>query len=203
MRWIRLKNSKIRVYGKTGKLLPKGMSEEHTAFLHNLLTNDIKAMSEGSLTYNLWLKQNGFPVGEFFVYKIDGEYLLDTPLEGSSVVEEFNRLRLSMRVYFELLEMEHVFVFGEGAREFVASQFGAELKEGEVKKFDNLLIAHNPFRLRQEGYDIIGGELSLLEEERVSEEEFEDLRIERMIPRLGKEPGKVFLLWSPVFLNRQ
>ncbi|MCS7171505.1 MAG: folate-binding protein [Aquificaceae bacterium] len=187
MKVIGLKGSKIRVYGKTGKLTPKGIPEEHTAFLHNLFTNDIGGMRENSLSYNLWLRQNGFPRGEFFVYRLDGEYFLDTPLEAKSVVEEFNSLKLSMRVYFEPIEMEHLFLFGDGVGEFIKSHFKVSLKECEVVRVGDVLIAHNPFRLREEGYDIMGNGLSLPQAETMSEDEFEDLRIQKMVPKLGKE----------------
>ena len=189
MHWIKIKNSKIRVYGKKGKLLPKGMAEEHTAFLHNLLSNDIKGMANYTMTYNLWLRQNGFPIGEFYVLKLGNSYLLDTPLDRSFVLEEFSRLKLSMRVYFEALDMDHVFVFGEGARDFILSSFGVELKEGEVKEMDGVLVVRNDIRLREEGYDIIGGNLNLnlKEGEEIKEEDFEHERILRMVPKLGKE----------------
>ncbi|HAV39584.1 MAG TPA: folate-binding protein YgfZ [Aquificaceae bacterium] len=189
MHWIKIKVSKIRVYGKEGKLLPKGMAEEHTAFLHNLLSNDIKGMANYTMTYNLWLRQNGFPIGEFYVLKLGNSYLLDTPLDKDFVLEEFSRLKLSMRVYFEALDMDHVFVFGEGARDFILSSFGVELKEGEVKEMDGVLVVRNDIRLREEGYDIIGGNLNLnlKEGEEIKEEDFEHERILRMVPKLGKE----------------
>lgn len=188
MKYFKLKSSKIRVYGKQGKLLPKGMVEEHTAFLHSLLTNDIKGMKESSLTYNLWLKQNGFPVGEFYVYKVDNEYILDTPLPAQEVLEEFNRLKLSMRVYFETLDMEHVYIFGEGSRDFIKELLGFELEEKQVVKKENLIVARNSIRLREEGYDLMG-DLSALElkAQELSEEDVEHLRIQRLIPKLGKE----------------
>ena len=165
------------------------MAEEHTAFLHNLLSNDIKGMADNTMTYNLWLRQNGFPIGEFYVLKLGNSYLLDTPLDRSFVLEEFSRLKLSMRVYFEALDMDHVFIFGEGARDFILSSFGVELKEGEAKELNGMLVARNDIRLREEGYDIIGENLNidLKEEEGVKEEDFEHERILRMVPRLGKE----------------
>ncbi len=158
-------------------------------FLHNLLSNDIKGMKENTFTYNLWLKQNGFPIGEFYVYKLADHYLLDTPLDVSYVLEEFNRLKLSMRVYFEALEMEHIFLFGEGVREFIREHFGIELQDFEVKQLDGMLLACNPLRLREEGYEIMGqvSELPLDTKAMLSEEEYEDIRIQRLIPKLGKE----------------
>ncbi len=189
MRWIRLKRSKIKVYGKQGKLLSKGMAEEHTAFLHNLLSNDIKGMKENTFTYNLWLRQNGFPLGEFYVYKIGDQYLLDTSLEANYVIEEFNRLKLSMRVYFEALDMEHVFLFGEGVGEFIKSRFGVELKDFEVRQLDGVFLACNSLRLREEGYEIMGKalEISLEDKAMLSEDEYEHIRIQKLIPKLGKE----------------
>ncbi len=51
--------------------------EEHTSFLYNILSNDIKGMLSLSLTYNLRLKQNGVPLQEFYVYKLEDYYILD------------------------------------------------------------------------------------------------------------------------------
>ncbi|MFN4319371.1 MAG: YgfZ/GcvT domain-containing protein [Aquificaceae bacterium] len=203
MRWIRLKSSKIKVYGKEGKLLPKGMAEEHTAFLHNLLSNDIKSMANHTMTYNLWLKQNGFPIGEFYVLKLDSSYLLDTPLDKDFVVEGFNRLKLSMRVYFEALELDHVFVFGEGSRSFILSSFGVDPKGGEVKEIKDVLVVGNYTRLRGEGYDIVGKDLklNLKEEEETKEEDFEHERIWRLVPKLGKELKEGFSPLEACLLN--
>lgn len=209
MRWIDIKRSKIRVYGKEGKLL-KGIAQEHTAFLHNLLSNNIKAMEDYTLSYNLWLRQNGFPIGEFYVIKVGDSYLLDTPLDASFVIEEFNRLKLSMRVYFEELILDHVFIFGEGSRDFIFSNFGIDLKENQGKEVDGILIVHNPIRLREEGYDLIGKDLKLKlkEEDRIDQEDFEHERILRMVPKLGKElkegysPLEACLLKYAISLNK-
>ncbi|MDQ7039130.1 MAG: folate-binding protein, partial [Aquificota bacterium] len=80
MRWIILKRSKVRVYGKPLKMMMKGMTaqEEHTHFLHSLLTNNVKNLREGDFNYNLWLKPNGQPVGDFFVYRVGDHFLLDS-----------------------------------------------------------------------------------------------------------------------------
>ena len=209
MQWVEIKSTKIRVYGKEGKLL-KGMAEEHTAFLHNLLSNDIKGMKDHTFTYNLWLRQNGFPIGEFYVIKLGNNYLLDTSLDGSYVMEEFNRLKLSMKVYFEELRLDHFFVFGEGSRDFIFSLTGQVLEEGEVKEKDGMLVVHNPTRIREEGYDIIGNNLNLglKEEEKMTQDEFEHERIIRMVPKLGKElkdgfsPLEACLLKYAISLNK-
>jgi len=80
MKWIKLKSNKIKVYGKPAKILMKGLTafEEHTHFLHGLFTNDIKFI------YNLWLKQNGNPIADFFVYKIKDYYILNTEEDAES-----------------------------------------------------------------------------------------------------------------------
>ncbi|RMH06270.1 MAG: folate-binding protein [Aquificota bacterium] len=190
MKWIELKRSKIKVYGRKARLLLKGVSEEHTTFLHNLLTNDIKGMENYSLTYNLWLRQNGFPIGEFFVYKVQDFYILDTPLDAQKVIEDFERLRLSMKVYFEALDWEHVFVFGDGAEEFVREVVGGVPPSKRLISKEKLMVANNPLRLKAEGFDLMG-ELSGIKErlggEPLSFQEWEDLRIEKCVPAFGKE----------------
>ena len=195
MKWIRLKRSKVKVFGKPAKTLMKGMTapEEHTHFLHSLLTNNVKALKPGTFNYNLWLRQNGQPVADFFVYRIGDYYLLDTEKPASEVIEEFEKLKLSLKVYFEDLtrSTEHIFVFGEGSSEFVKDAFGVVLEDYEVKEIECVLVAKNPLRLREEGYDLMG-DLSgladrLLKDMEIDEVEFEDLRIERCVPRIGKE----------------
>ena len=49
----------------------KGLTapEEHTHFLHGLLTNDIKSLKPYTFNYNLWLKQNGNPIADFLFIK--------------------------------------------------------------------------------------------------------------------------------------
>jgi len=176
MKWIKLNRSKIKVFGKPAKVLMKGMTapEEHTHF-------------------NLWLRQNGHPVGDFFVYKVENYYILDTEKPAQEVIEEFERLKLSLKVYFEDLtpQMAHFFVFGEGVSEFVKDAFGVDIKEGEIEESEGVFIARNHVRLKGEGYDLMGEPKAIIDklptEEEVSEQEFEDLRIERCVPKIGKE----------------
>jgi folate-binding protein YgfZ len=193
MKWIELRRSKIKVFGKKSGLMMKGMTapEEHTHFLQGLLTNDIKSLREGSFNYNLWLKHNGAPVGDFFVYRFSDYYLLDTEEDAGKVIEEFNRLKLSLRVFFEDLSdsMSHRLVFGKGAREFVEGITGTEApREFEFLYRGDILVANNPLRLREECYEIIGNLRGVnMAGEEVSQEELEGLRIRRCIPRIHKE----------------
>ncbi len=203
MRWIELNRFKIKVFGKAGKFLMKGIQEEHTAFLHNLLSNDIKGMISGSLTYNLRLKQNGAPLQDFYVYRIGDYYILDSEGDPHATLEEFSRLKLSMKVYFEILPYRHLFVFGRSAKDWIKEVFGVELQPKEVATVDRFIVAHNPIRLREEGYDVMGQELSevlerLRPEDRVDEGFMERLRIQRCIPKVGKELREGF---SPLEAN--
>jgi hypothetical protein len=59
VKWVRLKRSKIKVFGKKGKTLPKGFQEEHTSFLHSLLTNDIRGLKPFSFNYTFGLDKTG------------------------------------------------------------------------------------------------------------------------------------------------
>jgi len=190
VKWVRLKRSKIKVFGKKGKTLPKGFQEEHTSFLHSLLTNDIRGLKPFSFNYNLWLRQNGSPVEDFFVYKLEDAYLLDTEGDAKKIIEEFERLKLSLKVYFEdLTTLGHVFVFGESAKDWVEKTFGMVPEEGKFFEKDGVFVANNPLRLREEGFDIFGklDGLELPKEGEITEEDFEDLRIERKVPRIRKE----------------
>ncbi len=195
MKWVKLKRSKIRVYGKPLKVMMKGMTapEEHTHFLHSLLTNNVKALSPGTFNYNLWLRQNGQPVGDFFIYRREDSFLLDTELPSERVIEEFERLKLSLKVFFEDLtdRLSHVFIYGEDSTEFIKDAFGVSLKDFEFMEKEGILIGRNPLRMKKEGYDLIGNLDSILSylpaESEVGEEEFEEERIRSLVPRIGKD----------------
>ena len=195
MKWIKLSRSKIRVYGKPLKVMMKGMTapEEHTHFLHSLLTNNVKNLSPGTFNYNLWLRQNGQPVGDFFIYRREDSFLLDTELPSEKVIEEFERLRLSLKVFFEDLtdQLSHIFLYGDNSSELLKDAFGVSLKDLEFVEKEGILIGRNPLRLRKEGYDLIGDLDSILSclpaEREVGEEEFEEERIRSLVPRIGNE----------------
>ena len=195
MRWCELKRFKIKVYGKSVKTLMKGLTapEEHTHFLHGLLTNDIKSLKSYTFNYNLWLKQNGNPIADFFVYKIEDYYILDTEENPDFVMKEFNRLKLSLKVYFEnLQDYKHIFLWGDDSEDFIKEAFGIELSDYEVKKMEeDVYIAKNPVRIKSKGFDIFGKleeiRKKLPDELKVNEEELERERIRNCVPRIHKE----------------
>ncbi|MDQ7038550.1 MAG: folate-binding protein [Aquificota bacterium] len=207
MRWIRLRRTKIKVVGEKARMRMKGMTapEEHTHFLHGLLTNDVKSLRPGTFNYNLWLRQNGQPIGDMFVFRFEDHFLIDTELPSERVIEEFNRLKLSLRVSFEDLSpsLDHVFVFGEGSGDFIKERFGLSLGDREFKETGPLIVARNDVRLKMEGYDLIG-DLSGVElppSTEITEREFEDLRIENCVPRTGKELKEGFSPLEAGLLN--
>ena len=193
MFYIKLNRSKIKVYGEEGKLLPKGFLEEHVSFLHNLLSNDIKGLKNGEFNYNLWLTPNGHPKEEFFVYREEDYFLVDTPADSKKIIEEFNRQKLSLKVFFEDLtqHLSHYFVFGEGINDYVRKKFGINEDFFHFKKYKNFLVARNPLRINQNGYDLIGKEEEikdfLTDFEQISAEEFENIRIKNCMPAIYKE----------------
>ncbi len=193
MFFVKLKRSKIKVYGEKGKLLPKGFVEEHTSFLHNLLSNDIKGLKEGQFNYNLWLTPTGNPKKDFFVYRETDFFLLDTEFSAKEIIEEFNKLKLSLRVFFEDIsqELSHYFIFGDEVNNFVLKKFGVKKDYFNFKKYKSVLVARNPLRINQNGYDLIGKEEDIKEFlnnlEEISTEEFEDLRITNCMPAIRKE----------------
>ncbi len=205
MKWIVLDRFKLKVFGQKGKVLGKGIQEEHTAFLHNLLSNDIKGMKPYTLSYNLRLKQNGAPLQEFYVYKFQDYYVLDSEGNAQDTIEEFNKIKLSMRVYFEVLPYQHLFVFGEGSKEFISELFNQEINSMQVAQLQDAIVANNPIRLREEGYDIIAEDIGkflekLDKKDMVDASYMEYLRIQRCIPKIGKELREGF---SPLEANIQ
>jgi len=205
MKWISLNTSKIKVYGKKSKLVIKGISEEHKAFLHNLFTNDINNLLPYKFNYNLRLKGNGHPIQDFFVFNFGDYFIIDTEESAEKVIEEFNKLKLSMQVFFENLtsQMQHIFLYGDDSSEFVKDSFGIELNNFEFKQIENIVIAKNPLRNGETGYDIFGDlekVLSILnKEDKVSFEEFEHTRINNCIPKIHKELKEGYLpLETPI-----
>jgi len=206
MKAIKLNRGKIKVYGKKSKLAIKGIAEEHKAFLHNLLTNNINNLQPFKLNYNLRLKGNGHPIDEFFVYNFGDYFLLDTNADSQKIIEEFSKLKLSMQVFFEDLtqNLEHIYIFGENSTDFIKEKFNLEINSFEFKYKDNVLIAKNFLRVGEEGYDIIAHseEIKKLMNELnfISEEEFEYIRVKNCIPRVGKELKEGYLpLETPIY----
>ncbi len=192
MKFLKLNRSKILVKGEELRIKLKGMkgNKEDTAFLNGILTNDILNLKEGHFNYNLMLKQNGTPMEEFFVFNMGNGYLLDSDCSANKIIELLNKLKLSMRVIFEdVTEFNnHYFVWGEGAEELVRELVGTVPEEGTFVVKDNVVVANNTMRLREIGFDIIGkiGEKDI-KGERVTQEEYEDIRIKRRIPAIHKE----------------
>ncbi len=198
MKFLKLNRSKILVKGKELRIKLKGMkgNREDTAFLNGILTNDILNLKEGQFNYNLMLKQNGAPIEEFFVFNMGNGYLLDSDCSANKIIGLLNKLKLSMRVIFEDVTEynNHYFVWGEGAEELVRGMVGTVPKEGTFVVKDNIVVAHNTLRLRDVGFDIIGKiEEEDIRGERVTQEEYEDIRIKRRIPAIHKELREGFL----------
>ncbi len=190
MGWIQLNRYKIKVYGEKGSI--KNIPSDEVAFLHNLLTNDIKNLKAGQFNYNLRLTGTGEPVADFFVYREKDFFILDTNINPEILIQELNRLKLSLKVFFEELDYKHIFVFGETIKKLVE-----EIPEKfHFTKQNNLYFGRNPVRYGLDGIDIFGNlsqlKSSLLEEDRLTEEQAEKLRITNCIPKIGKELRKGF-----------
>ncbi len=205
MKWIKLDRSKIKVSGKKSKFALKGIQEEHKAFLHNLLTNDINNLPAGKFNYNLRLKENGHPIQDFFVFNFGDYFILDTDEDAKKIIDEFNRLKLSLQVNFEDLtpNMEHMYIYGEGAKEFIKGILGQDLEDFSFIEKDGAIIAKNFLRVGEEGYDIFGKIDSILEklnpQDQIDNEKFEKDRIKNCVPKIGKELKEGYLpLETPI-----
>ena len=205
MKWLKLNRSKIKVSGKKSKFALKGIQEEHKIFLHNLLTNDINNLPAGKFNYNLRLKENGHPIQDFFVYNFGDYFILDTQEDAKKVIDEFNRLKLSLQVNFEDLtdKMNHIYVYGDGAKEFIESILEKDLEDFNFVEKDGAIFAKNFLRVGEEGYDIFGDTREVLNhlnpEDQIDETEFEKDRIKNCVPKIGKELKEGYLpLETPI-----
>jgi len=193
MKWINLNRGKIKVYGKKGKVLPKGFVEEHISFLQSTLTNDIVALKDGEFNYNLWLTGNGQPKEEFYVYKEEDSFILDTDAEPEKIIKEFTKLKLSLQVFFENLteSFSHIYIFGKESENFIKELFNHVPEKFKFSKKDNIYIVNNPIRIGETGFDIFGQLEDILnklpEDKRIDVDEFEDIRIKNCVPKIHKE----------------
>ncbi len=190
---VKLNRFKIEIRGQEIKVKLKGLnaSREDTVFLNNIFTNDIANLKPFHFNYNLMLKHNGSPIEEFFVYNFGNFYLLDTDCLPRKIIEEFEKIKLSLRVLFRDVsdKYDHYFVWGEGAYDFVKYKFGKVPEDGCFAIHEDVILAKNSIRLKEIGFDIIGkGIENLIEDvEIVNIEEFEDIRIRQGVPAIHKE----------------
>ena len=196
MFWAQLDRHKIKVYGKESKLPLKNQMRDDIAFLHNLLSNDIKGLQTGKFNYNLRLTGNGEPIQDFFVYKDNDFFILDTDENPEELISELNKLKLSLKVFFEPLSYQHLIIWGKEAEDFLQG-LGFEIpQEFDFTKKEEIYLANNPLRIGQEVYELFGNLESILPQlekfEKVEDEALEKLRIENCIPKIGKELKKGF-----------
>ena len=196
MFWAELDRYKIKVYGKESKLPLKNQTRDDITFLHNLLSNDIKGLQSGKFNYNLRLTGNGEPIQDFFVYKDDDFFILDTDENPEELISELNKLKLSLKVFFEPLSYQHLIIWGDGVEEFLKN-LGFEIpQEFNFLKKDEIYLTNNPLRIGQSVYELFGNLESIIPQlekfEKADQETLEKLRIENCIPKIGKELKKGF-----------
>ncbi|WP_297886925.1 folate-binding protein [Sulfurihydrogenibium sp.] len=191
MNWIVLKRSKILVKGKKSKLNLKGIQEEHKAFLHNLLTNDINNLADKKFNYNFMLDSKGSPLLDFFVYNDENKFIIDTDQNPNELIEKFNKLKLSLQVFFEILDYKHLYIFGDDSKKILSNLGLPTPEKFSFEKTDKFYIANNPLRLGVSGFDLFGNIDEIVEKLdknlQINENDFEDLRIKNCIPKIGKE----------------
>ncbi|WP_293448496.1 folate-binding protein [Persephonella sp.] len=197
MFWAELNRFKIKVYGEKSKIKLKNISDtDDILFLHNLLTNDIKGLKKGHFNYNLRLTGSGEPVDDFFVYRDEGFFILDTNKNPEELITELSRLKLSLKVYFEPLKYRHLIISGERAQNFL-EDIGFEIPEDfSFMKKENMYVAKNPLRIGKGTYEIFGNVEDVVQKlqqfKKIDEKGLEQLRIKNCIPKIGKELKKGF-----------
>ena len=190
---VKFKRFKIEIKGEGSRIKGFTNLREDQIFLNNILTNNIINLSTFCFNYNLMLKPNGNPVEEFFVFNMGSYFLLDTDCHPKIIIDEFERIKLSLKVYFRDVteNYEHYFLWGEDSRKLIKDIFGNVPEKGKFVINKEIIVANNYLRLREEGFDLIGKGverfINLNELKVISLEEFEDIRIKRKIPAIHKE----------------
>jgi folate-binding protein YgfZ len=137
------------------------------------------------------LDHKGSPIWDFYVFKDSENYILDFEFDRDEVLNKLKQLKLSYQVFFEVLEFEHIYIFGEDSEKFIQQTFNEAPEKFKYLKLENIYIANNPLRLGQKGFDIFGNlesiKSNLPTDLKIDEEEFENLRINNCIPKIGKE----------------
>lgn len=191
MNWLNLNRGKILVFGKKSKFAFKGIQEEHTAFLHSILSNDILNLKSNTFNYNFMLNEKGHVLYDFFVFKNEDKYILDFEANDDKILEKLLKMKMSYQVYFEKINLNHIFIFGDGSKDLINSFFGNVPEKYTFIKNGNSYIANNPLRIGEEGFDIFTTDSDIynrLEKSKeLNIEDFERIRIKNCIPKVGKE----------------
>lgn len=191
MNWLNLNRGKILVYGKKSKFAFKGIQEEHTAFLHSILSNDILNLKSNTFNYNFMLNEKGHVLYDFFVFKDEDKYILDFEVNEDTLLEKLSKIKMSYQVYFEKLKLNHIFIFGEDVKDFINTIFGNVPEKFTFTKNENVYIANNPLRIGEEGFDIFTTDISFYDKldktKEIDTSELDRVRIKNCVPKIGKE----------------
>ncbi|HKS96293.1 MAG TPA: aminomethyltransferase family protein [Terriglobia bacterium] len=184
--------------------------QDRAAFLHNMLSNDIKRLAPGQGTYATLLDIKGHILADLTVYHAGDVFLLETDADlADKVVRTLERYIIMDDVALERFDLGTVSVEGPRARELVEAVLAAPLPSFE--ELDHVLLDQVSSRARvvrasstgEEGYElwVEAGSLAPLWESlcRTGQalgalpagcEALETLRIEAGIPRYGADFGE-------------
>ena len=183
---------------------------DRAAFLHNMLSNDIKSLTAGHGTYATLLDIKGHIVADLRVYSAGDSLLIDTDADlAEKIVRTLERYIVMDDVRLEPLDLAAAGVQGPRAREVVERVLGVPVPD--LEELDHFTAGSAPDAARivgatstgEEGYEIWAEPFRLVslweslrrEPEAVSglpcgSEALESLRIEAGIPRYGADFGE-------------
>ncbi|HEV2492320.1 MAG TPA: aminomethyltransferase family protein [Terriglobia bacterium] len=184
--------------------------QDRAAFLHNMLSNDIKRLAPGQGTYATLLDLKGHIVADLRVYCASDLFLLDTDADlVEKLVQTLERYIIMDDVAVERLSLGTLSVQGTRARELAETVFATRLPP--LEEFGHASIDHAGAQARvvrssstgEEGYELwveARGLVPLWESMcRAGQalaalpcgcEALETLRIEAGIPRYGADFGE-------------
>lgn len=194
---------------------------DRAAFLHNMLSNDIKSLTPGRGTYATLLDIKGHIVADLRVHAAEDSLLIDTDADlGGKIVSTLERYIVMDDVRLEPLALATASVQGPRSREVVEKALGTAAPVGE--EFAHFVAGTAPDAVRvvraistgEEGYEIWAEPrclIALWEELRreaeargglaCGSEALESLRIEAGIARYGADFGEDTLPLEAGLLN--
>lgn len=184
--------------------------QDRAAFLHNMLSNDIKRLAPGQGTYATLLDLKGHIVADLRVYCAQDSFLLDTDADlADKLVQKLERYIIMDDVALERLDLGALSIQGPRARELAEAVVATRLPS--LEEFGHASLDHAGLRARvvrssstgEEGYELwveprrlvpvwestcrAGEALGALPS---GCEALETLRIEAGIPRYGADFGE-------------
>ena len=155
------KNSNSRFLSIEGK--------DSNEFLQNLITNDINKCSEGKIIYSCLLTPQGKFLSDFFIFKEDKKYLLEThSFFYEKLLKKLNLYKLRSKVHINAVNNLHSYsIFGDLQKDKDTIIFNVDPRNKNI----GLKLIHH-----KKDPKILGGFID------ISEDKYHEILIQNLVP---------------------